>query len=329
VALELHALEGHALEVHVNVLIAGCGYVGSALAELLVRGGHRVWGLRRDPRGLPDGVIPVAADLGSPASLDRAIGPAIDHLVYAASPGERTPAAYEQAYVRGLENVLAVIERRGGLERAVLTSSTAVYAQDDGGWIAEGSPTEPASFSGRTLLEAESLLYGRSFEGVALRLAGIYGPGRTWLVRRVHQGAQRSDGRPTPAAVRRGRDAVTERSDRYDRGEARVDPRVVRYGNRIHRDDCAGALAHLLTVGEPAPVYIGADDAPAPLAEVYAYVAELLGVAPPSEGSSDDEGRGGNKRCKNARLRASGYALRVPSYREGYPPIVRAYLREA
>lgn len=281
-----------------NVLIAGCGYVGSALAELLVRGGHRVWGLRRDPRELPDGVIPVAADLGSPASLDRAIGSAIDHLVYAASPGERTPAAYERAYVRGLENVLAVLERRGGLERAVLTSSTAVYAQDDGGWIDEGSPTEPASFSGRTLLEAESLLRGRSFDGVALRLAGIYGPGRTWLVRRV------------------------------DRGEARVDPRVVRYGNRIHRDDCAGALAHLLAIGEPAPVYIGADDAPAPLAEVYAYVAELLGVAPPPEGPSD-EGRGGNKRCKNARLRASGYALRVPSYREGYPPIVRAYLREA
>jgi len=281
-----------------NVLIAGCGYVGSALAELLVRTGHRVWGLRRDPRELPDGVIAVAADLGSPASLDRAIGPAIDHLVYAASPGERTPAAYEQAYVRGLENVLAVLERRGGLERAVLTSSTAVYAQDDGGWIDEGSPTEPASFSGRTLLEAESLLRGRSFEGVALRLAGIYGPGRTWLVRRVH------------------------------RGEARVDPRIVRYGNRIHRDDCAGALAHLLGIDEPAPVYVGADDAPAPLAEVYAYVAELLGAAPPAEGPSD-EGRGGNKRCRNARLRASGYALRVPSYREGYPPIVRAYLREA
>ncbi len=310
-----------------NVLIAGCGYVGSALAEVLVRGGHRVWGLRRDPRGLPEGVIPVAADLSSPASLEP-LEDAIDHLVYAASPAERTQAAYEAVYLRGLESVLAILERRARLARVVLTSSTAVYAQDDGGWVDERSPTEPTGFSGRTILAAESLLDGRSFRGVALRLAGIYGPGRTWLVRRVHHGAERSDGRPTPAAVRRGRDAVTQRSDPNDKGEARTDPRTIRYGNRIHRDDCAGALAHLLALPDPCAVYLGVDDAPAPLAEVYAYVAALLGVAPPPEGASD-EGRGGNKRCKNARLLASGYALSVPSYREGYPPIVGAYLRGA
>ena len=280
-----------------NVLIAGCGYVGSALAEVLVRGGHRVWGLRRDPRGLPEGVIRVAADLSSPASLEP-LEDAIDHLVYAASPAERTQAAYEAVYLRGLESVLAILERRARLARVVLTSSTAVYAQDDGGWVDERSPTEPTGFSGRTILAAESLLDGRPFRGVALRLAGIYGPGRTWLVRRVHH------------------------------GEACVNPRAIRYGNRIHRDDCAGALAHLLALPDPCAVYLGVDDAPAPLAEVYAYVAALLGVAPPPEGVSD-EGRGGNKRCKNARLLASGYALSVPSYREGYPPIVGAYLRGA
>ena len=36
-----------------SVLIAGCGYVGTALAERLVDAGHRVWALRRDPAGLP------------------------------------------------------------------------------------------------------------------------------------------------------------------------------------------------------------------------------------------------------------------------------------
>lgn len=277
-----------------NVLIAGCGYVGSALAAELAAGGHRVWGLRRDPRALPPGVLRVAADLTSPASLDG-LDEAIDHVVYAASPSARTEAAYEAAYVRGLENLLQVLERRANLARVVLTSSTAVYAQDDGGFVDEDSQTAPTSFSGRALLRAEAMLRGRSFEGVALRLAGIYGPGRTWLVRRVH------------------------------RGEARVDPKV-HYGNRIHQRDCAGALAHLLTVDEVAPVYLGVDDAPAPLGEVYAFVADLLGVAPPPVGPSS-EGRGGNKRCKNTRLVESGYALRVPSYREGYPPIVRDYLQ--
>lgn len=278
-----------------NVLIAGCGYVGSALAAELVGRGHRVWGLKRDPRTLPAGVIGVAADLASRASLDG-LDDAIDHLVYAASPSERTQAAYETAYVHGLDNVLSALEARGAkLERVVLTSSTAVYAQDDGSVVDESAPTEPERFSGRALLTAESMLRDRSFRGIALRLAGIYGPERTWLVRRVH------------------------------RGEARVDPNVVRYGNRIHRDDCAGALAHLLEVPDPAPVYVGVDDDPAPLADVYAYVADLLGVAPPPFGEPT-EARGGNKRCSNARLRASGYAMRVPSYREGYGPIVRSYL---
>lgn len=277
-----------------NVLIAGCGYVGAALAAELSAAGHRVWGLRRDPRALPAGVLGVAADLTSPASLDG-LDEAIDHVVYAASPSARTEAAYDAVYGRGLENLLHVLEGRATLSRVVLTSSTAVYAQDDGGFVDEDSVTAPASFSGRALLRAEAMLRGHSFEGVALRLAGIYGPGRTWLVRRVHS------------------------------GEARVDPRV-RYGNRIHQRDCAGALTHLLTADDVAPVYLGVDDAPAPLGEVYAFVADLLGVAPPTVGPSS-EGRGGNKRCKNTRLIESGYALRVPSYREGYPPIVRAYLQ--
>lgn len=280
-----------------NVLVAGCGYVGSALAAELAAGGHRVWGLRRDVRALPDGVIPLRADLASRASLD-VLSDAIDHVVYAASPADRTERAYEDAYLRGLENVLAALEARGApLSRVILTSSTAVYAEDGGGWVDERSPAVPARAAGRILLEAERALRGRAFTGVALRLSGIYGPGRTWLVRRVHEGAARV-------------------------GRAGEPPR---YGNRIHREDCAGALAHLLAIPRVEEVYLGVDDAPAPLAEVYAFVAALLGVPPPPEGESD-EGRGGNKRCSNRRLLESGYALRVPSYREGYPPIVRAYL---
>lgn len=280
-----------------NVLVAGCGYVGSALAAELAQAGHRVWGLRRHPSALPAGVIPVAADLSSRASLDG-LSDSIDRVVYAASPADRSQHAYEEAYLRGLENVLEALEQRGApLARVILTSSTAVYAQDDGGWVDEDSITEPARFAGRALLEAEAMLRGRSFEGVAFRSSGIYGPGRTWLVRRVAEGLARVEPRGEPP----------------------------RYGNRIHRDDCAGALAHLLASARVEPIYLGVDDAPAPLAEVYAFVAGLLGVAPPAEGESD-EGRGGNKRCSNRRLRSSGYALRVPSYREGYPAIVRAYL---
>ncbi|MGH7351559.1 MAG: hypothetical protein ACREJJ_04205 [Candidatus Methylomirabilales bacterium] len=47
-----------------RILIAGCGYVGTALAERLAGEGHVVWGLSRDPKGLPPAVRPLAADDG-------------------------------------------------------------------------------------------------------------------------------------------------------------------------------------------------------------------------------------------------------------------------
>ena len=210
----------------------------------------------------------------------------------------RTESAYRAAYVEGLQNVLAALPR-DALQRALFTSSTAVYGQSDGETVDEASPTEPASFSGRILLEAESLLRAQmGGRGVTLRLAGIYGPTRTRLARSVLV------------------DGV---------GPGVDDASGARLTNRIHRDDCAGALAHLLRVREPSPVYVGVDDAPAPIAAVRAFIADELRRAglevPDHRDGSTGRGRGANKRCSNAKLRQSGYSFRFPSFREGYPAI--------
>jgi nucleoside-diphosphate-sugar epimerase len=266
------------------------------VATELVAAGHEVFGLRRRVELLPPGVRPIAADLADRASLSGL--PPATHLVYAASAGARTERAYERAYLTGLTHVLdALGDER--LERVVFTSSTAVYGQSDGRWIDETSPTFPTHFSGQILLAAERHLFARPCSAVSLRLSGIYGPGRTRLVRMVHAG----------------------------RAHAAHDL----FANRIHRDDCAGAIAHLLFHPSPEPLYVGTDDDPAPLDEVYAYVASLVGVPyPPAtlpDGDAGDAERArSNKRCRNARLRASGYVPRVPSYRDGYPSIVREYL---
>jgi predicted dinucleotide-binding enzyme len=52
-----------------RILIAGCGDVGAALGVELATGGHEVWGLRRDPAGLPAAIRPLRADLTRPATL--------------------------------------------------------------------------------------------------------------------------------------------------------------------------------------------------------------------------------------------------------------------
>ncbi|MFZ1861440.1 MAG: SDR family NAD(P)-dependent oxidoreductase, partial [Candidatus Competibacter sp.] len=107
------------------------------------------------------------------------------------------------------------------------------------------------------------------------------------------------------------------------------------YTNRIHRDDCARVLEHLLSLTDADPLYVAVDDEPAPLDEVLGWLAHQLGVAepPPAPESPLKPGAGGrdaaarlraSKRCRNTRLRASGFRFRYPSYREGYGTLLRA-----
>lgn len=288
-----------------RILVAGCGYVGSELARRLADDGHVVFGLRRRPGVLPPGVQPIAADLVDRAALREALATVehggIDAVAYTAAADGSDDEAYRRAYVDGLRHVLAWADAQGMRPpRVLFASSTTVYAQQDGEWVDEDSPTEPTHFSGRRMREAEGLLAGAG--GIALRLGGIYGPGRTRLI------------------------------DLVRAGQAVIRPGPPRYVNRIHRDDAAGALRHLiercLAGAALAPVYVGVDDDPADETEVLRWLAQRLGAPAPAvaAGAEAPGGRvrSGNKRCRNARLRATGYALAWPSFREGYGALIDA-----
>ncbi len=271
------------------MLVAGCGYVGCALARELADEGRTVWGLRRSPEGLPEGVLPLAADLSRPHTLEGLPG-AVDAVVYCASADTSREAAYRTAYVEGPGNLLDALRRGGAAPRRLLfVSSTAVYGQEDGSWVDENSPTRPTDFRGRVLLEGEALVGDWEETGIVVRFGGIYGPGRTRLVERVRSG-----------------DA------RCSRGEPR-------YSNRIHRDDCAGVLRHLLDRPDPRSLYLGVDREPAERCEVLRWLARRLGVPEPPVVEEEREGRRrSNKRCSSDRLAGEGYRFRYPTYREGY-----------
>jgi nucleoside-diphosphate-sugar epimerase len=277
-------------------LIAGCGYVGAALGERLAAQGHSVFGLRRRALRLPAGVEPLEADLAVPASLARLPG-ALDFIFYLASPGGAEDALYRSAYLDGQRNLWEALARQGQRPRRFLfASSTAVYGQHDGEWVDESSPTEPADFRGKRLLEAEQLLARSPFPGVAVRFGGIYGPRRSSLV----------------AEVRGGR--------------AVIRPGPPHYTNRIHRDDCAGVLLHLMQLEAPEAVYLGVDCEPADEAAVLRWLAGALGAAVPRAAAAGEkqgrERRGGSKRCRNDKLLASGYRFRHPTFREGFRAIL-------
>ncbi len=278
-----------------KVLIIGCGYVGAALGEKLAAQGHHVWGMRRNPDNLPDSIKPLRADVHD-KDLGDLLPEGLDFIFYTLSSGGGGEAGYRAAYADGPKNLLKAIDKKGeNPKRIFFTSSTAVYAQTDGGRVDEESPTLPTHYAGRILLEGERVLLESDYPATILRLSGIYGPGRTRLI----------------DAVRSGRAEVQEGPPRFT--------------NRIHRDDCAGVLAHLMKMDAPDAIYVGVDDEPADRRKVLNWLAERLGVPQPREaaGGEPPSARAAtNKRCSNARLKSTGYRFLYPSYREGYAAMI-------
>ncbi|MCC6695557.1 MAG: SDR family oxidoreductase [Candidatus Hydrogenedentes bacterium] len=275
-----------------RILIAGCGYVGTALAARLAAESHEVWALRRSPGPLPAGVDAVCADLADPSSL-AGLPEELDFVFYTAAAGGYEEPRYRSAYVEGPRNLLnALAHQRQELKRVFFTSSTGVYAQQDGEWIDENSPAEQTHFSGSALLEGERVFQTGPWPATIVRLGGIYGPGRTQQLENV-------------------------------RNRVAVCPAEATYVNLIYRDDCAGILHHLMKMDAPGDLYLGVDCEPAERGAMLRWMADLLGVPPPPTASEEAEGRSarGNKRCSNAKIRGAGYTFAFPTYREGYTEV--------
>src|SRR5690606_114903 len=130
-----------------------------------------------------------------------------------------------------------------------------VYGEHHGDWVDEHTPEQPVGFNGRVLPEAEHVLADLPCTSIALRLAGLYGPGRTQLLERVRQGIAKA-------------------------------PRTVpHWSNRIHIDDAAAAIVHLLGLPAPEALYLGADSTPLPLHVLYEHIARELLVTVVPEGA--------------------------------------------
>lgn len=277
-----------------TILLAGCGDLGTEAGLRFAAQGQRVVGWRRSPAKLPPAIEGVAADLSAPGL--PTVPADTSAVVIAVAADAPTEPAYRAAYLGGLANVLDALERDGVRPRQVLfVSSTAVYGDAGGGWVDEDTVPKPGGYSGRVLVQAEELLQARlagtGTAAASLRLGGIYGPGRTRLIDQVRSGAA-------------------------------VVPEDVRYTNRIHRDDAAAAIVHLVSMdGEAAPVYLGVDNDPADLGSVLRFLAAELGLPEPPVGDAGPA-RAGNKRCRNDLLRGAGFAFTFPSFREGYRDIL-------
>jgi nucleoside-diphosphate-sugar epimerase len=280
-----------------RILIAGCGYVGQATADLLHAAGWAVEGWTQSvdsAEALSAKPFPVqAVDIADKVEVDARIG-IFDAVILCVSSRGGGAEAYRRIYLGGARNLL---DRFDGA-RMLFTSSTSVYGQDDGSWVTEESQTKPARETGRILLETEELVLGQ--DGIVARLAGIYGPGRSALL------------------------------TKFLAGEATIDLGNDRFVNQIHRDDIAAALFLLLEGPSQARgIYNVVDDRPILQSECYRWLAERLSRPVPPLGKSTSSSKRGatNKRVSNAKLRGIGWRPQYPSFAEAMEKSVLPSLR--
>ena len=276
----------------VKTLIAGCGDIGIRLANRLLDSEHEVWGIRRNTVNLPEGIHAIAGDMSDKEQFPE-LPMELDYVVYCAAAGERSEIRYRQTYVVGLKNLLDKLDQQLNKKPLIVfVSSTAVYAQNRGEWVDENSETKPKSFSGQILLEAEKLLAESGYRYSVVRLGGIYGLGRAHFINQVKN------------------------------GEVTVSEQYPQYTNRIHCEDCAGVLHHIMQLEMPDTRYVAVDNAPVSRGEVADWMALQLAIEKPPRIELEKKAVAQNKRCKNTRLIQSGYRFQFPTYREGYAAVI-------
>ncbi len=274
-----------------TIVIAGCGDLGTETGLRFAALGHRVMGLRRSAEKLPREIEGQSVDLSTTVPTLPAD---TNVVVIAMSPDQRSVDGYRAAYVDSVHRVVTAIQHDCTVPpRVLFVSSTAVYGVDDGAWVKASTPTESTAPTAVVLREAEETLLEQVPEATILRLGGIYGPGRNRQIDRLRDGVETISSEP-------------------------------RFTNRIHRDDAAAAIVHLMTMDAwPKTVYIGVDDCPVDHREVVEFLAHSLDlpVPPVAAASARNQGSRG-KRCRNTRLRKSGFVFSYPTYREGYSAVL-------
>jgi nucleoside-diphosphate-sugar epimerase len=270
-----------------RILIAGCGYVGRATADLFHAASWDAEGWtasKKSAAALSTRPYPVyQVDISNRDQVAEHPG-TFDAVIHCASSRGGGVESYRQIYLNGARNLL---DRFVGT-KMLFTSSTSVYAQRDGSWVTEESETKPARETGGVLLETEKLVLDR--RGTVARLSGIYGPGRSALL------------------------------SKFLAGTAIIDPEKDRYVNQVHRDDIASAL-FVLVSGEwqQRQIYNVVDNQPMLQSDCYRWLAERLNrPLPPIRALTEQPKRGGtNKRVSNAKLRSLRWTLQYPTLADG------------
>ncbi len=271
-----------------RILQVGCGGLGSLIAEATLAQGHELTIVRRSHKAVPPGAQVRYLDVVAGEGLSTLHTIKADILLYCLAPVEGQ--SYQQTYVQGLRHVLAHVSL-SQLKHVFFISSTGVYGEQQGEWIDDDTPAIPVDAEGQVILEAERLLDELDCGHTALRVSGIYGPKRLYLLRLLQNPARW--------------------------------PTKTHWTNRIHELDVAATVVHLyeyLADGKSLPGHcILTDGVPAAQHEVLQWLAAQQNLPAPETPPLQPQS---GKRIRNGFLQQIGFKLQFADYRAGYASIL-------
>ena len=266
------------------LLIAGAGYLGTEIANLAT--GYRVTTSTKS-----GGNGHEACDLSSSEQVSKLSEkfPNPEIIVHCASSGRGGAEAYRAVFVEGAQNLLRSFPN----SHLILTSSTSVYHQTDGSDVDELSTTSPIRETSQLLLEAEQIVL--ESKGTVARLAGLYGPGRSVVLRKFLDSS-----------------ATIEESGQ-------------RILNQIHVQDAALATLHLANQ-KLSGIFNVTDDHPSSQLKCYQELANYFDKPLPPTGKKNTSRKRAwtHKRVLNRKIRETGWEPIFPRYFDAFDSLTSA-----
>ena len=262
-----------------NVLILGYGKTGQPLAQQLKQQGHTVTTISRSEKDHVEGISHNQQDI---RHLQLAQDQAFDWVYVILTPNQRGVEFYQQAFIDTISPIYQALKQHP-IQKIVFVSSTHVYGEHQGEIIDDDTKPYTQNPIGQCLIAAEQL-YSAYWQDklIIVRPSGLYQADSQYMVKQAL--------------------AATEVS-------------VQHWTNRIHREDLVGFLAYLIDINQPKSHYVLSDEQPEVQYQLWNSIREAKNL--PSLNIPENLVQTG-KRINALYLKASGYQLKYPTWKDGY-----------
>ncbi|WOE31149.1 MULTISPECIES: NAD(P)H-binding protein [unclassified Acinetobacter] len=264
-----------------HILFIGYGKTSQRVAKQLSRDGYQITTISQTAK------IDLYANhlIQDVHQLDLSAIAPVDVVYVLLSPSQSGVDAYQNTYLDSVAPIISALKTHP-VQRIIVVSSTRVYAEAAGGVVGDDTAIAASDRQAEILIAMENHYRAAFAERcIIVRPTGIYGNSITRMVK------------------------LAENTLTYP---------SIHWSNRIHIDDLARFLVHLIHIKNPLASYICSDHRPLPLHQIIIWFQQQL-TLPELYLTSDVES---GKKIYAQHMLESGFILQYPDCFQSYQALL-------